>query len=138
MSALSPFHAAVYARLRDDAGLAAYQHASMAAPGVKTYDHVPKTATYPYVAIESHTESRFGMFGSDGVDDTIQIGTWDNFAGYERVLEVMGLVNLALAAPLSVGGFNTARARAELATTTRDPSGLRRGILRIRKINLST
>lgn len=137
MSALAPFHAAVFARLKNDAGLAAYQHASMASAGVTTYDHVPKTATEPYVAIESHTESRFGMFSGEGNDDTIQLGIWDGFQGAERVLEIMQLIALALEAPLAVAGFGTARARIEIATTAKDPSGKRHGIMRIRKLNLA-
>lgn len=138
MSALGPFHSALFQRLRDNAGLAAYQHPSMSAAGVRTYDHVPTTATTPYIAIESHTETALQAFrGAVGHDDTAQLGVWDNYNGFARILAIIPLIGDALDTPLTVAGFGTVRARIENVTTAPLQGGYRRAVLRIRALNLA-
>lgn len=136
MSALAPFHKALYQRLNADAGLAAYQHESMTAAGVPTFDHAPKDSAYPYIALESYNEGRVGLFSGRGFDDTAQLGVWDNFRGKERVLEIMGLITEALVDPLTVEGWGLVRAKLDLATFAPDPSGLKHGIFRTRAVVL--
>lgn len=136
MSALSPFHKALFQRLSGDAGLAAYQHASMVVAGVRAFDHVPSGTPYPYIALESYSESGFNIFGGAGFEDVAQVGTWDDYRGKARTLEIMALVGVALEAPLVVVGYGTVGLRLELATMAPDPSGLQHGVQRVRAVNL--
>lgn len=146
MSALAPFHDALYERLSTNAGLLAYAHASMAAEtpprtGVATYDYVPKPPAetapkFPYIALESYNESRVGIFAGEGFDDTAQVGVWDNYRGKIRVLQVLKLIGLALATPLSISGYGSVRAKMDLVTMAPDSSGLKHGIYRVRAVVL--
>lgn len=138
MSALGPFHEALFQRLRDDAGLAAYQHPSMSSAGVRTFDHVPSTTATPYIAIESHTETGLQAFrGAVGHDDTAQVGVWDSYNGFARILAIIPLIGSALDAPLTVAGFGTVRARVENVVTAPLQGGYRRAVVRIRALNLA-
>lgn len=112
MSALGPFHTALYQRLSTDAGLLAYKHASMAAAGVPTFDHVPKGTGYPYNAFEgpSERQSLARGFGGDGADLTAQVGTWDGYEGWTRILAVGDLIDAALVEPLDVAGWGLVQA----------------------------
>lgn len=137
MSALGPFHSALFARLNAHPGLAGYQHASMAAEtpprvGVETYDRVAADAPYPYNVLESATEVHVPYMGGRGFDDTAQVGTWDQYDGWQRALDVAALMDAALVEPLTVAGFGLVYAEVENRQTVRDPSGLRRVVSRIR------
>lgn len=143
MKALAPWQIALVARLNDYPGLQGYQHASMVSPGpprvgVSTFDAVPSGTRPPYMRVEGHTATPFGVFGGGGEDDTTQLGIWDNYPGGKgRVLEIAALVDAALEEPVPVPGYQPFRAVAEFFEVLSDPSGMTHGVLRLRKLNVT-
>ena len=118
MGALWPVQVAVYTRLTGDAAL-------MAAVG-GVYDGVASDAAVaPYVVIGSSTEAPARTFGRAGWSDTLTIHVWSDYAGRLQSLSVLELIDAALAAPLAIGGHQTARLSREFAEVLVDPGGMR-------------
>lgn len=125
MSALLALQAALVGRLVADAPLMAV------ATGV--YDgRAPQGATLPYVVVGEPTEIPSGNLGPQGWNDTIAVHIWSGYAGRKEALEILELMDTALAAPLVLSGHTTARLRREFVTALVEETGVRHVPIRYR------
>lgn len=127
MSALWPVQVAVYGALSGNAALAAYAPPSRpATTGVSVYDgEAAQDATAPYIVLGSNTEVPAHTFGRKGWGDTLTIHVWSSYPGRKEALEVLELIDAALALPLAINGHQDARLHREFSEVLIDPDGSR-------------
>ena len=118
MSALWPVQVAVYTALTNHAPLMA------AVEGV--YDgEAAQEAAFPYIVVGSATEAPVGVFGGAMWSDTLVIHVWSDYGGRREALEILTLIDAALASPLAIDGHTTARLKREFAEVLIDLDGSR-------------
>lgn len=118
MSALWPVQVAVYTALTG--------HAALMAAVAGVYDgEADQAAAFPYIVVGSATEVPAHTFGRKGWGDTLTIHVWSNYGGRKQALEILDLIDDALASPLAISGHQTARLRREFAEVLTDPDGSR-------------
>lgn len=105
MSAQAAIHAAVYALLRADSGLAAVlaedpDAGSPSRPSV--FDHVPQASTpedatrFPYVVVGESTATEFDTDDIDGQESTLTLHVYDSYRGRKRVQAALDAIYNAL------------------------------------------
>ena len=133
MSALASIQAAVVARLESSVPLMAL----LAGKGVydgkapdEDENHLP--TPLPYIVVGESTESPVGVLGGAGYTDTLTLHIWSDYPGAKQGLDILALLNAALAAPLTIAGHTQARMKFEFVTTLVEEDGLRHVPVRYR------
>lgn len=118
MSALWPVQVAAYGALTG--------HAPLMAAVAGVYDgEAAQDAVAPYIVVGSATEVPANTFGRRGWGDTLTIHVWSEYNGRREALEILDLIDAALANPLVIDGHQTARLKREFAEVLTDPDGSR-------------
>ena len=117
---------AIYTLLKSDATLLGL--------GVKVYDHVPETASAPYISIGDDTLTDMGGKGFDAADATLTLHTWTEGRGRKQVKTIHNRIRVLVAgATLPMAGQQAITTLVEFETTTKDPDDrTTHGIMRIR------
>ena len=119
---------AVYGALVGSPGLAA------ALGSGRIFDHVPRRATPPYVAIAGSTAQDWSTGSDIGDDHTLTLHIWSDLAGRAEVSRIMAEIIAALHDhPLTLDGFRLVNIRHERSETRRLAEADRfQGIVRFR------
>jgi hypothetical protein len=119
MSALAALQTAVVTRLLAASGLAALV-------GTRIYDgEAPQETDLPYVVVGESTESRVGVLGRYGFDDSIMLHIWSGYAGRKEALDILSQIELALRPTLTLSGHTSVSLRLEFVTTLVEDDGVR-------------
>lgn len=117
MSLLWPLQKALVARLKGDPGVSALV-------GQRVHDgQAPAGTGYPYVVVGESTEVEARTMGRSGFTDTVTVHIWSQYDGRKEALQVLTAIGRALAAPLVLDGYGSARLRQEFVTTLLDTDG---------------
>lgn len=125
MSALLSLQGAVLARLTGDAPLMGRLQ------GI--YDGAaPQGAPMPFVVLGAPTEGSGNTLDRTGWSDTLTLHVLSDYAGSKEVLELVALMDAALAAPLAMDGHTSTRMRREFLTVLVEDDGVRHAPVRYR------
>ena len=117
MTALLPLQAAIVTALK--------AHAPLMAVVTGIHDgQAPQGAAAPYIVVGSATEVPGPTFGR-AWSDTLTLHIWSDYAGRKEALEILDLMDAALASVLVISGHTSAKLRREFAEVLIDPDGLR-------------
>ena len=108
--------------------------------GAGVYDDVPEGSGFPYVTMGEETAIDYGVKGTDGSEQTVNIHVWSQYRGSKEVKTIMDRIHTLLHdSSLSVSGFNLVNTRFEFMDILRDPDGItRHGVMRFRAVMLGT
>ena len=102
MSALPAIWAAIYTALNVSAITSTL--------GCGVYDHVPQAPTFPYLRMQSPTETRQDTFGKAGKDCTVQVHFFTSSETYEGAGRAQALLSAVIGllhyVPFAVTGFD--------------------------------
>jgi len=98
------------------------------------YDDVPQGAAKPYVRIGEGTELEWDTDSSIGLESTITVHTWSEYAGFKEVREIMTVLKNSLHnQSLTVTGQNVVLVLFEFSEVFLDSDGrTRHGVQRFR------
>jgi hypothetical protein len=98
------------------------------------YDFVPDGTAYPYVVVGSDTAIEFDTDDTNGLEVTVTIHAWSQYAGMYEVAVIMDSIYDALHnADLYVSGYNIVSCLQEYSETMTESDGLtRHGVQRFR------
>lgn len=102
----------------------------------RVYDNVPQKTDYPYVAIGDDTFGDLGSHTFKGMEITVNIHCWSQYAGRKQVKQMMeAIYDLLHEGTLTLSGHTVVFSRFEFAETMKDPDGVtHHGIQRFRVI----
>lgn len=125
-----PVQQAVYQALRASAGLVAL----LAKGADSIFDDVPQNEPEPYVTIGPLTGAPWDTKTEDGMEQTLQIGSWSVEPGFRELKLIQAEITAALdRQPLVVAGHQHVYTVMEFSETFRDPDGVtRQGTQRFR------
>jgi hypothetical protein len=126
VSALWPLQKAIVQRLKADAALMGR------VSGIHDGEVPQGAAALPYVVIGAPTEAPAGVLGPRGWSDTLTLHVWSGYDGRKEALEIVALIDAALASPLTLDGHTSARLRQEFLTVLVEDDGVRHAPVRYR------
>ena len=113
-TALWPLRTALYNKLTGSAPLMSL------ITGV--FDEVPDGQPYPYVTINSITETADDAHDHQGLWCTVQINVWTRAPGFKQAAEIFAAVDAVLdRQPLAVAGYTDVSIRCDQHMELRDP-----------------
>ncbi|MCE9650577.1 MAG: DUF3168 domain-containing protein [Parvibaculum sp.] len=120
---------AIYARLADDAALAAFV-------GARIYDNVPGDTGFPYLTLGEATVDDWSDGGAAGAEHRLAFNAYTRGGGRAEAKAIMGAVNAALHdADLTLDGHHLVNLRFIAAETRREADGATwRGTIRFRAV----
>ena len=126
---------AIYAALSADAALTT----ALGAAG-RVYDHVPRGAAFPYVAIAQLTARDWSTGDLDGTEHMLVLNVWSREKGKREAEEIAGAVVAALHdKPLTLTGHRLVNLRHVTSEIRREADGQSvRGSIRLRAVTEPT
>lgn len=102
----------------------------------RIWDHVPRGASFPYVAIGASTDRDWSTGSDNGTEHIITLHVWSRAPGRNETENIAAAIRLALHdQPLTLDGHRLVNIRHELTETRRDLEGEHyHGILRFRAV----
>jgi len=86
------------------------------------FDEVPDGQPYPYVTINSITETADDAHDHQGLWCTVQINVWTRAPGFKQAAEIFAAVDAVLdRQPLAVAGYTDVSIRCDHHMELRDP-----------------
>ncbi len=102
----------------------------------RIYDNVPQETVYPYVELGEATYQDMGSQTFLGMDGTLTIHSWSQYAGRKQVMQIMEAIYDRLhQGSLTMTGHSLVICRFEFAEIVKDPDGItHHGVQRFRVI----
>ena len=127
---------AVYTALRAEAVLITLAGDGTSPERAKVFDHVPQNETFPYLTIGPTTQLPWDTKDSDGMEHTIEVHCWSQYAGQSEIKRMMAASMDAVDnKALIVTGHTLVLLQFTFGQTVSDPDGItRHGIQRFRAL----
>ncbi|MFB7225239.1 DUF3168 domain-containing protein [Streptomyces sp. NPDC056227] len=99
-----------------------YDDGTLAGMVESIYDHLPETATYPFVVLGEALETPDNRHGGFGRQTVITLHVWSQYRGYAEALRIgERITGLLDHQPLNIFGLDHISTRFEFSQTLTDP-----------------
>ena len=127
---------AIFGALRAEAVLITLAGDGASPERAKVFDHVPQDETFPYLTLGPTTQLPWDTKNSDGMEHTIEVHCWSQYAGQSEVKRMMAAALDAIdGVALTVIGHTLVLLQFNFGQTLNDPDGItHHGVQRYRAL----